>query len=48
MAMIAHFDGRVEADLLVAINYRLMALAKIVQGTQEPPWVIGLKGNSTN
>src|ERR1700759_5008655 len=44
ITMIAHFNGRVEPDMLVAINYRLLALAKIVRGTKESPWVTGAAG----
>ena len=42
--MIAHFDNRLEADDLLAISYRLQALASLIQKGEGPAWVIHSKG----
>jgi hypothetical protein len=44
VTMVAHFDNRLDTKELIAINYRLMALAKLIQKGEGPAWVIEAKG----
>jgi hypothetical protein len=43
LTMIAHFDNRLSPDQLVAINYRLMALATLIQKGEGLAWVVKAK-----
>ncbi len=42
--MIAHFNGRLDAEIIIALNYRLMALAKFIHEHKRSGWVVHRKG----
>ena len=42
--LIAHFDGRLPPETLLAINYRLIALAHFFESGGRSPWIIDPKG----
>ena len=42
--MIAHFNNRLPPEQLLAINYRLMALARLIQKGEGSAWVVKAKG----
>jgi hypothetical protein len=44
LTMIAHFDNRLSLEQLIAINYRLMALARLIQKGEGSAWVVKAKG----
>jgi hypothetical protein len=44
LTMIAHFNNRLPPEQLLAINYRLMALARLIQKGEGSAWVITAKG----
>jgi hypothetical protein len=44
LTMIAHFNNRLPPEQLLAINYRLMALARLIQKGEGSAWVVKAKG----
>lgn len=44
ITLIAHFNGRLPPETLLAINYRLIALAHFVESGGRSPWILDPKG----
>jgi hypothetical protein len=44
LTLVAHFNNRLDPDELVAIDYRLMALANLIKAGEGSAWVSHSKG----
>ena len=42
--MVIHFNGRLDPETLIAIDFRMVALANTVKIPQQNPWIISIKG----
>ena len=44
VTMVIHFNGRLDPETLIAIDFRMVALANTVKIPQQNPWIISIKG----